>query len=338
MPAIGHHDAHARPVQRGPDVDRARRPPRCAVAGRRPVAIGPIALEHRVAGVRQHVDQRLPQAVAVGVDLDRIAAGARRGSPVRADWRRRHWRRRAPGARRPRRSIVEANRPRVVEHVVDQPIEAGDFTFDVVDGADGGRVARTSAAAQRAQRRLDDHQRDCESRAPAPSRAGRARTGARAALPRAGTAPATRSASWNALVSSRASSSSQRVTRGAGAGGRQIAGGRNLAHRRRQGADRPRDHPGHGVAEERGEQHAAERRQAEGGVQRAEKGELRGPRAERDDDGGVASARPRRRRCGRAGRLSAGGPAPRFSPQASAAAGQPDTPHRRGRCARRRGR
>ena len=96
----------------------------------------------------------------------------------------------------------------------------------------------------------------------------------------------------NVVASSRASSSSQRWPWRERDLARQVAGGRHLAHDVGDGGERPRDRARDGEAEERREQHGDDGGDGEPGVNRLQRPQLLGarPQDERDRPGAGAGA------------------------------------------------
>ena len=151
----------AMPLPRSRIVMATRRSPSRCVIRRRPARRRPAARLRRLGGcwalvsrLTSTVRSRSPSVTSSG------SAGARlERRPGRGRGRR-------CGGRTASRQTalmsvgagVEANRPRDVEHVVDEAVQPIDLLVDVV-----GRVAHVggggAVASQRAQRALDDHQR-----------------------------------------------------------------------------------------------------------------------------------------------------------------------------------
>ena len=267
----------AAPARARPAAPGIGAPASSAVAGARPRRAA--AREHRVAGVGHQVDHHLAQPIGVGGRGDALGglddhvgrpalAGDHRlrgvaDQPIELD-----------------RVVGQRDRLGVVEHVVDDAIEARHLALDV--GGDAGHfVGRGDAAPQRAQRPLDDHQRVADlvrdhGRQAAEGRQPLAlRRLALEAVERAGQRVEGAGQEPRVLVVPRASAS------GGCGRQRQDAGRRHLAHGRGEGADRPRDRAGHREAEERRDQHRHGGGRGQRRVQVAQEGQMRRARARR---------------------------------------------------------
>ena len=276
----------------------------------------------RVARVDEHVDQRDAQPLGVGRDRrqrrDRARASTRRARRRRLGRGRRLAAERVEVGRRQ----LEADRPREVEHLVDDPVQPRDLLVDVGDrlaqrrgaSASGCRSVcsdalmiisglRTSCAMTVDSRPSDDSRSFCDI-----SRWNRAIESVSV---------------LNVVASSRASSSSQRLAVAQRDLARQVAGRRDLAHHVGDGGERARDRARDGEAEERREQHGDDGGDGELGVNRLQEAQLLGARAE--------DQRDRRRRRPVAGRR------PADSGRGSTTYSSPPMRHaRRCRCVRRR--
>ena len=100
----------------------------------------------------------------------------------------------------------------------------------------------------------------------------------------------------NVVASSRASSSSQRSAVAQRDLARQVAGRGHVAHHAGDGGQRPGDRAGDGVAEQRRQQHGDDRRRRQAGVDRVQEPQLLGARAQ--DQGDRSGRRPSCRRRG----------------------------------------
>ena len=243
-----------------------------------------------VPGVRQDVDQRQPQPFGVGAD--RRAASRSRSSVtasvvstltalagVVAE-------RVEVGGRQ-----VELDRPGEVEHLGHDAVEPGDLLVDVGDrGPERLRARRSrprrprsavlmiisglriSCATTVESRPSDDSRSRC-----AASRWKRAIESVIV---------------LKVVASSRASSSSHRAAARQRDPPRQVAGGRHLAHRRGDRAERPGDRARDGVADERRGEDGEDRRAEQFAVDRAQEAQPLGARPQ--DDRGREVARSRR--------------------------------------------